>query len=164
LKTCHNNQICKLLCFWLQTVVQCWRWSVLWYPMLLNLVFIVRIDCSIMVLKYMEHWEANKKYNGQSMPTYSGVSLMCKEENCSFMPWIEKLSSMYWVVHFLFKRSCSSFDKTTYAIRLWIHKIFTATLFFTPFSTTHLLFHQFIDRFRISDFVNDRVVYKPELN
>ncbi|QCE05411.1 Ulp1 protease family [Vigna unguiculata] len=26
-------------------------------------------DCGIMVLKYMEHWEANKKYNGQSMPT-----------------------------------------------------------------------------------------------
>ncbi|QCE00209.1 hypothetical protein DEO72_LG7g1496 [Vigna unguiculata] len=32
-------------------------------------------DCGIMVLKYMEHWEANKKYNGQSMPTYSGAEL-----------------------------------------------------------------------------------------
>jgi len=53
--------------------------------MLLNLVFIFRFDCGIMVLKYMEHWEANKKYNGQSMPTYSGVSLMYNEENFSFI-------------------------------------------------------------------------------
>ncbi|QCD78880.1 hypothetical protein DEO72_LG1g2516 [Vigna unguiculata] len=32
-------------------------------------------ECGIMVLKYMEHWEANKKYNGQSRPTYSGAEL-----------------------------------------------------------------------------------------
>jgi len=54
--------------------------------MLLNLVFIFIFDYGIMVLKYLEHWEPKKKYNGQSMPTYTRVSLMCKEENCSFMP------------------------------------------------------------------------------
>ncbi|QCD83112.1 hypothetical protein DEO72_LG2g3455 [Vigna unguiculata] len=32
-------------------------------------------ECGIMVLKYLEHWEPNKKYNGQSMPTYSGAEL-----------------------------------------------------------------------------------------
>ena len=57
----------------------------------------------------MEHWEANKKYNGQSRPTYSGVSLMCKEENCSFITWIEKLSSMYWVVNFLLQAELQKF-------------------------------------------------------
>jgi len=57
----------------------------------------------------MEHWKANKKYNGQSMPTYSGVSLMCKEENCSIISWIEKLSSMYWVVHFLLQADLQQF-------------------------------------------------------
>jgi len=39
-----------------------------------------RFECGIMVLKYLEHWEPNKKYNGQSMPTYSGVSSRCKKE------------------------------------------------------------------------------------
>ena len=57
----------------------------------------------------MEHWEANKKYNGQSMPTYSGVSLMYNEENFSFITWIEKLSSMYWVLHFSLQAKLQQF-------------------------------------------------------
>jgi len=39
-----------------------------------------KFDCGIMVLKYLEHLELDKKYNGQSMPAYTGISSFCKEE------------------------------------------------------------------------------------
>jgi len=44
-----------------------------------------KFDDDIMVLKYVEHWEPDKKYNGQCMPTYTGVSSFCKEETNNLM-------------------------------------------------------------------------------
>jgi len=35
------------------------------------------LDCGIMVLKYLGHWEPEKKYGGKSMPAYTGVSTFC---------------------------------------------------------------------------------------
>jgi len=43
--------------------------------MCINIVFLIfRHDCGILVLNYLEKWEALKRFNGKTMPPYSSIS------------------------------------------------------------------------------------------